>query len=189
MKMLSKEIELEERIECVLCAQELELDGNAYVGKYELNDVKSIIKFISGKLRKNDKDERISYLNKDTEKEIILSKRSAEKLATHYTKDETYQKSIAHIPQIIECMKFLEEMPPDEGKTKYDKYEYYITKVSIDGEPYVILSTVGCTEQGIYYDQNVFKGTLPEVFKKAETTGDTKHDRLAKILQKIKKGS
>jgi hypothetical protein len=80
-------------------------------------------------------------------------------------------------------------MPPDEGKTKYDKYEYYITKVSMDGESHVILSTVGCTEQGIYYDQNVFKGTLSEVLKKAETADNTKHDRLAKILQKIKKGS
>jgi hypothetical protein len=178
---------LEERIERVLRAKELELDGNAYMGKYELNNVKSIIKFISSKLRLNNEGENVSYTNLDTGNKIIISKRAAEKLATHYRSGEIYQKTLVHIPKIIEVMQFLDEMKPDKVNSKFGKYSYYITKVKIDDQQCIILSTIGNLGREIYYDQNVFIGSINEVFRKAKNeTLDLKYNRLNEILRNLK---
>ncbi|MDR2593489.1 MAG: hypothetical protein LBC87_01795 [Fibromonadaceae bacterium] len=176
---------LEERIDRIVHASEIELAGEAYRGKYELGNMKSITNFILTKLRNNE-----GYKNHSIGNKIILSKRSAEKLATHYRSGAAYQKTIAHIPQIIENMQFLEEMPSEGDNTKYNKYSYYIIGVNIDGESHTILSTVGKMGNEIYYDQNVFDGTPKEVFAKAENAGDnSKYGRLTKILQENKKDS
>jgi len=96
---------------------------------------------------------------------------------------EAYQKSLAHIPEIIENMQFLEEMKPDKENASFDKYSYYVSAVNIDDKPYIILSTVGHKNQGVYYDQNVFEGTPKEVFAKAGNAGDnSKYGRLAETL-------
>jgi len=175
---------LEERIKCIICASEIELEGEAYMGKYELGNMKSITNFILNKLRNKE-----GYRNHFTGNKIILSKRSAEKLATHYKSGEVYQKTIAHIPQIIENMQFLEEMLPEGDNIKYNKYSYYITRVNIDGKSHIILSTTGKMGNEIYYDQNVFEGTPEEVFSKVgNSEGNSKYERLAKILHNNKKG-
>jgi hypothetical protein len=178
---------LEERISRILCTPELELDGNAYEGKYELNRT-SIKRFILGKLR-------IKVKNLDTGSEIIVSKRTAKELAKHDSDGEIYQKSIAHISEIIEKMQFLEEMEPDKANPKFESYSYYVTGVNMDGRSYTILSTVGHFGNYIYYDQNVFDGTKQEVLKKAyneskkyETEKDAKYSRFSKIMQKTEKG-
>jgi len=144
---------LEERIKRIICASEIELDGEAYIGKYELNNAKSIRNFILDKLRGKIK-------NLSTGNCIALSKQSAQKLASHLKDGEVYQKSLAHIPLIIEK----------------------------DGKPHTILSTVGHTKDAIYYDQNVFEGITEEVFAKAEReTSNVKYSRLNAILNsKIK---
>jgi len=176
---------LEERIKGIICTSEIKLDGEAYMGKYELGNMKSITNFILNKLRNKE-----GYRNHFTGDKIILSKRSAEKLATHYRSGEAYQKTIAHIPYIIENMQFLEEMLPEADNTKYNRYFYYIIGVNIDGESHTILSTVGKMGNKIYYDQNVFEGTPEEVFAKAgNAEGNSKYGRLAKILYNNKKGS
>jgi len=176
-------VTLGERIDRIFNAGEIELAGEAYEGKYELGNMKSIKNFILDKLRK-------VYTNLSTGSKITLSGNSSGKLATRWKNGEAYQKSLAHIPEIIERMQFLEEMPPDKGDASFNKYSYYITPAKIDGEPYTILSTVGHTEQGIYYDQNVFEGTPKEVFAKARNeTSNKKYDRLNKILQDTKEDS
>jgi len=168
---------LEERIIRIICASEIELAGEAYVGKFELNNAKSIKKFILDNLRK-------VYMNLSIGSKITLSHDSAGKLAIQYKDSEAYQKSIAHIPQIIENMLFLENMKPSKENAKYDKYSYYITPVKIDGESYTVLSTVGHKGQEIYYSQNLFKGRPEEVFAKAKNeASDTKYSRLNEILK------
>jgi hypothetical protein len=173
-------IKLEEHIERVLCAQELELDGNAWKGNYELNDKGSIVQFILNKLRK-------VYTNLATDKDIKVSKRSAEKLATH--SGEAYQKSLVHIPEIIEKMQFLAEMKADKADAHFKEYLYYITPAKIDEESYTILSTVGFSGEKIYYDQNVFEGTPEGVFEEARSSTSKKYSRLNEILTGIKKDS
>jgi len=174
----SKEMNLRERIDHITNASEIELAGEAYKGKYELNDGKSIKKFILDKLHK-------IYTNTSTGKKINVSRQSARELLRHIKDDETYQKSLAHIPQIIENMQFLEEMKPDKDvvNPKFNKYSYYITPVNIDGKSHTILSTIGYKGEEIYYDQNVFKGTLEQTFTKARTTDNAKYSRLKEILK------
>jgi len=174
---------LEERIERIVCAGEIELAGEAYAGMYELNDVKSIKKFILDNLRK-------IYINLSVGNKITLSHNSAGKLALHWKDGEAYQKSIVHIPQIIENMQFLEEMRPDKENAGFDNYSYYVTPAKVGGESYTILSTVGRVEQEIYYDHNIFKGRPEEVFAKAKNeTVEPKYNRLNKILQNTKNDS
>jgi len=171
-------VTLEERIDRIIHTSEIELVGEAYKGKYELNDGKSIKKFILDKIRK-------VYTNIRTGSKISVSKQSAQELLRHIKDDEAYQKSLAHIPEIIENMQFLEEMPPDKDveNPKFSNYSYYITPVNIDGKPHTILSTVGRVDQEIYYDQNVFKGTPKQTFTKAKTTDNAKYSRLKEILK------
>jgi len=171
---------LEERIERIVCAGEIELAGEAYAGMYELNDVKSIKKFILDNLRK-------IYTNIDTGNKITLSHNSAGKLALHWKDGEAYQKSIVHIPQIIENMQFLEKMRPDKENAGFSSYSYYVTPVKIYGESHTILSTVGHKGKEIYYDHNIFNGRPEEIFAKAKNEAvEPKYDRLNKILQNIK---
>jgi len=174
---------LEERIDRIIHASEIELACEAYVGKYELNDGKSIKRFILDKLRK-------VYTNFNTGDKITLSRESARKLSGHLKDGEVYQKSLVHIPEIIENMQFLEEMKPDKNKEnpKFDNYSYYITPANIDGEPHTILSTVGKMGNEIYYDQNVFKGMPEEAFKEAKTSNDNKYSRLKEILKDSENG-
>jgi len=174
---------LEERIKRIIFASEIELDGEAYIGKYELDSAKSIKNFISKKLKG-------TYTNLVTNNKINVSGSSAEKLAGHWKDGEAYQKSLAHIPQVIEKMLFLEEMSPEGDNAKYHKYYYYITPAKIDGKQYTILSTVGRTDQEIYYDQNVFYGTPQEVFAKVELeASNAKYSRLNAILNKKAKAT
>jgi len=176
---------LEERIKRIICAGEIELDGEAYRGKYELNDVKSIKDFILNKLRLGGNGKNKIYINIDTSEKITISREAGGKLASHFGDGEIYQKSIIHIPQIIERMQFLEKMKPDKKNAKYGKYSYYITVTNIDGKSCTILSTIGHNENGIYYDHNVFEGTPKEVFSEAKNTTTKKFERLKEILQNI----
>jgi len=113
-------VTLEERIDRIIHAGEIELAGEAYRGKYELNNMKSIKDFILDRLRK-------IHTNLSTGDKITLSHNSAGKLALHWKDGDAYQKSIAHIPQIIENMQFLKEMPPERDDAKYEKYSYYVS--------------------------------------------------------------
>jgi len=176
-------VTLEERIDHIKHTGEIELAGEAYKGKYELNNFNSIKDFISKKLRK-------IYTNLGTGDQITLSGNSAGKLATRWKDGEAYQKSLVHIPEIIEKMQFLEEMKPDKDDASFDKYSYYVTPAKIDGELHTIFSTVGYKGQEIYYDHNVFEGTPEEMFAKAKNeTSSKKYDRLNKILQGTKEDS
>jgi len=65
---------LEERVKRIICESEVELEGEAYVGKYELGNMKSMTNFIVSKLRNKE-----GYRNRSTGDKIMLSKRSAEK--------------------------------------------------------------------------------------------------------------
>jgi hypothetical protein len=176
-------MKLEERIERIISTPELELDGEAYRGRYEMDNGRSIKEFILVKLRLDEKGANISYINQNMGSEIIISNNSAGKIAGHYKNGEAYQKTIAHIPKIIEKMQFLEEMKADKENAKFDKYSYYITPAKIDGDAYTILSTVGHNRQEIYYDQNIFKGLPKDVFAEAKNSTIERSERLNKILK------
>ncbi|MCL2208222.1 MAG: hypothetical protein FWB90_09080 [Fibromonadales bacterium] len=179
---------LKGRLECILKTPELELDGNAYMGKYELNDLKSIKDFIDW-LRIDEKGRNIVYINIDTCNEIIISRNSSGKLAGSYKNGETYQKTMVHIPKIIKNMIFLDETNPEKVNSKYNKYSYYITGINMDCKSYVVFSVVGYNEQAVYYTHSVFQGTKQDIFGKAknEAINNSQYKRLSDILENAKK--
>jgi hypothetical protein len=91
--------------------------------------------------------------------------------------DAAYMKSLAHIPEIVKNMQYLETMKNPEWKNEsgeenkgYASFDYYITPVKMDGKNYTILSETGKASNGdFYYYQNVFEGALPEVMHKAKS--------------------
>jgi hypothetical protein len=178
-RALADKQETIKRIKSIVAAHEIELDGNAYNGKYILNDVDSLQDFTLDNLRSQ------SYTNSDTGDKIIISSKSARKLASHYKDGEAYQKTIVHIPLIIENMMFLDGSPADKNGAKYGEYKYYTTNAKIDAEQYTILSAVGHDQNNVYYDQRVFEGTPQDVFKRARNAIDRKYERLSKILKNI----
>jgi hypothetical protein len=167
------------RVKSIAAAREIGLDGNAYIGKYLLNDVDSIQNFILDNLRSK------PYTNLDTGDKIIISSKSARKLASHYKDGEAYQKTIAHIPLIIENMMFLDGSPADKSGAKYGEYKYYVTSAKIDGKQHTVLSAVGHDQNNVYYDQRVFEGSPQNVFKRVKNATDRRYERLNKILKDI----
>jgi hypothetical protein len=176
---LADKQEIIKRVKSIVAAREIELDGNAYNGKYLLNDVDSLQDFILDNLRSK------SYINPNTGDKIIISSKSARKLASHYKDGEAYQKTIVHIPLIIENMMFLDESLADKSSAKYDEYKYYVTSAEMDAEQYTILSAVGHNQNNVYYDQRVFEGTPQDVFKKVRNATDRRYERLSKIFKDI----
>jgi hypothetical protein len=174
----SRDVNLRERIDRILHTPEFKLDGEAYRGKYELGDNASIKRYILDNLRK-------VYKNLDTGDKITITNNSAGKIAGH--KGDAYRKTIIHVPTIIENMKFLESTQANRQDAKYGGYSYYITPININGNPYTVLSTVGKNKIGIYYDQNIFEGTIQEVFAKAKNVTDAKYSRLIEILSDTKR--
>jgi len=135
-------------------------------------------------LRGNENNRKI-YTNLSTSDKIVLSHDSAGKLAGRG--GEAHRKVLAHIPEIIKNMLFLEEMGADKEDARFDNYSYYITPINMDGKSYTILSTIGCKKQKIYYDQNTFEGTPEIVFNTVgnarEAGNNSQYSRLEKIFK------
>jgi hypothetical protein len=178
-KLTQEQRDTIKRVRSIIEALVVELDGNAYQGRYTLNDRESIHRFILDELRSK------PYMISDTGDMVVISGKAAKKLVSHDITDEMYQKTIAHIPQIIESMKLLGDSPADKQEARFDKYKYYITNAKIDRKRLTIFSTVGHGRQNTYYDQRVFDGTPQDLFKDVKKTARGRYERLNKILENI----
>jgi len=152
----------EDRMANIIEAMPLELDGNAYKGKFELDTKKkeSVWNWLKDKLQGK------NFKNENTGSKITLSRNGLKELISFIKNDVTYIKSLAHIPEIIKNMRYVETMSntKDDG---YPNFDYYITPAKMDGKNYTILSEVGKNANGeYYYYQNVFNGTPKEVIEK-----------------------
>jgi hypothetical protein len=112
---------------------EIELDGEAYKGKYELNTenkttvFKWLQKEFQGKI----------YINKCTGNKISISRNGIRELIYFIKDDMAYMKSLVHIPKIIENMQYLETMPNKKNKS-YAYFDYYITPIKMSGRSYMV---------------------------------------------------
>jgi hypothetical protein len=164
-----------ERILAFLETPDIDLEGDAWVGKYEL-ERNSIKRYILDNFR-------LSYTNKDTGKEIRFIRDSAKKLTQHSMEDDVYKKSIIHIPTIVENMRFIVEMPadPTDPNPHFAHYRYHLLGFRMDGASWTLLSTVGVKNGGVYYDQTLFHESKLELVKKLK---DTKMDDVGARMEK-----
>ena len=123
------------RIEKLRKSAPVEMTGEEYIGKYELNR-DSAKKWIKDNLRGE-------YKNMDTGELIEIRKDGAQKVTSHSMGNEAHLKSLAAIPQMIENAIFIDELPNEKGNGKYDSYRYYVCGLKIGGADYTAKITVG----------------------------------------------
>jgi hypothetical protein len=178
--------EKKKRIEKLRNSKPVEISGEEYKGKYELNP-KSAKEYIKNNLRG-------TYTNKDTGETIDVSRVGMDKVTSHGEKDEAHLKSIAAIPQLIEDSIFIDELQNEKGNDKYDSYRYYVSGLKIGSEDYTAKIVVGVKEGKKYYDHeltSIEKGKLiddlnliaKQVANQSVSYSGIKDTKLLSILQ------
>ena len=154
------------RIEKLKKTKPIEITGEEYKGKYELNR-DSAKAYIKDSLRGE-------YTNKDTGDTILLAKDGAQKVTSHSMGNEAHLKSIAVIPELIEKSIFIDELPNEKNNGKYDSYRYYVSGLKIGGVDYTVKLAIGIDEYGNkYYDHSlteIEKGKLIDEVGALSTT-------------------
>ena len=174
------------RIEKLKKTKPIEITGEEYKGKYELN-VKSGHKWILDNLRG-------TYTVKDTGEKVNLSRVSANEITSHGEREDIHLKSFAVIPQMIENAIFIDETDNYKGNNKYDKYKYYVVGLNVDGVPYTARIVVGEKNGKTYYDHELtqiekgtiidsLNGTTTSVAKNANALSEYKDSKLISLLQ------
>ena len=174
------------RIEKLKKTKPIEITGEEYKGKYELN-VKSGHKWILDNLRG-------TYTIKDTGEKVNLSRVSANEITSHGEREDIHLKSFAVIPQMIENAIFIDETDNYKSNNKYDKYKYYVVGLNVGGVPYTARIVVGEKNGKTYYDHELtqiekgtiidsLNGTTTSVAKNANAFSEYKDNRLFSLLQ------
>ncbi len=174
------------RIEKLKKTKPIEITGEEYKGKYELN-VKSGHKWILDNLRG-------IYTVKDTGEKVNLSRVSANEITSHGEREDIHLKSFAVIPQMIENAIFIDETDNYKSNNKYDKYKYYVVGLNVDGVPYTARIVVGEKNGKTYYDHELtqiekgtiiesLNGTTTSVAKNDNAFSEYKDNRLFSLLQ------
>ena len=174
------------RIDKLRDSKPVEITGEEYKGKYELNR-DSAQDFILKNLRGE-------YTITDTGETVTLSKVGAKKVTSHSMGNEAHLKSIVAIPQLLKNAIFIEEVPNEKENGKYDSYRYYVTGLKIGNEDYTVRLTIGVKNGKYYYDHyltEIEKGNLIEIANGFTPTGDapvpsytnSKDTRLISLLQ------
>ena len=163
--------EKQRRIEKLRRSEPVEIKGDEYKGKYELNR-ESAKQWIKDNLRGE-------YVNKDTGERIEIRKDGAQKVTSHSMGNEAHLKSLAAIPQMIENSIFIDELPNEKDNGKYDSYRYYVCGLKIGGVDYTAKITVGVKGTSKYYDHaltEIEKGSLLDNIDALSTTFDNKEN-------------
>jgi hypothetical protein len=141
----------------------IELNGEAYKGKFELNNWKSIENYLKS-------IKQLEMCNKYTKEQIKLSGKGIDKLLHRAAcNGEVYKKSLAHLPEIIKNMVYISsEANRNETKKGFNEYKRYLTEIKMNGKDYTVLSIVGKNQEGFYYDQQLFPYSKNEFLKERE---------------------
>lgn len=173
---MSLESPKEERIEKLRESKPVEITGDEYKGKYELNR-ESAKEWLKNNLRGE-------YRIKDTGETVELRKDGIQKVTSHSMGNEAHLKSLAAIPQMIENSIFIDEVPNEKNNGKYDRYRYYVCGLKIGGEDYTAKITIGVKGGYKYYDHSltqIEKGSLLDNIDALSTTYDDKGTTLSSV--------
>ena len=165
-----------ERIEKLRESKPVEITGDEYKGKYELNR-ESAKEWLKNNLRGE-------YRIKDTGETVELRKDGIQKVTSHSMGNEAHLKSLAAIPQMIENSIFIDEVSNEKNNGKYDRYRYYVCGLKIGGEDYTAKITIGVKGGYKYYDHSltqIEKGSLLDNIDALSTTYDDKGTTLSSV--------
>ena len=120
---------------------------NVNEGKFELNRT-SAEAYILNDLRKE-------YTIADTGEKVTITRKGAKKVTSHSAENIAHLKSIAAIPEMLNNAIFIEQVPADKAKAKYDAYRYYMCGLRIGNEDYTVRITIGVKSGKYYYDHSL----------------------------------
>jgi hypothetical protein len=137
----------------------LDLDGDAYEGKFDPSDWKAIERYLRATVA------NLNIENRNTGEQIRLSSRGIDKLVHRArTNSIEYSKTLVYLKDIIAAMDYISS---EKGnKQRYDEYQRYLTEIRMDGKTYTILSIVGKRNGNFYYDQELLPVPKGEVLEK-----------------------
>ncbi|GHT63365.1 hypothetical protein FACS1894110_01010 [Spirochaetia bacterium] len=145
-------------------AQNLVLDPNAYLGKYEIDGrPKENAASITAYLKQMAKT--VTLENADVRGPIVLSANGISKITSFGMTNAVYMKIIAHIPAMLKNAILVYTQKPDKPHSHYRTYKHLVVGIKIDGEYYTIRIVLG-ESNGLWYYTNIVskieKGTLLE---------------------------
>ncbi len=176
-----------ERIRKLRESKPVEITGEEYKGKYELNR-DSAKQWIKNNLRKK-------YPIDDTGETVSIGRKGVNKVTSHSMGNEAHLKSLVAIPRMLKSAVFITEEKAGKPKAQYPKYRYYVVGLKIGDVDYTAKITVGVDENGNkFYDHSltdIEKGNLIEIANGFISTGaepnpsvtDIKDTKLLSILQ------
>ncbi|MDR2020678.1 MAG: hypothetical protein LBQ14_07950 [Treponema sp.] len=165
----------------------LKLDGNAYEGKYDISGTPKENKKSIEAYLKNLKGMRNDHINGPIE----LGGTGIGKITSWGMNNQTYMKTIAHIPTMLKNAVLISENGPNRANSHYQSFRHLVTGIELDGEPYTVHIVLG-ENAGIWYYQHILskieKGTLIEVIRETnsglqDSLSDIKDTTLREILQ------
>jgi hypothetical protein len=182
----SEDLELAARIEEFAKSPDIILDGNKYLGKYELNKA-SILDYLKNTLRKE------ILHNPAINGEIRLGSKGIRKLLSWGMNNEIYKKLFVHIPEITEKAVLLEIEKPNKPDASYNTYSHLAIGIQIDDKPYTVHLIIGENEGQWYYSHillEIEKGSIPTVHPPTKeghpdiaSLYDIKDNTLLRLLQ------
>ena len=144
------------RIEKLRKSEPVEITGEEYKGKYELNR-DSAKAWIKDNLRGE-------YTIADTGEKIAIGRKGINKVTSHSMGNETHLKSLIAVPKMLEQSVFITEEKADKLNAQYPTYRYYVVGLNIAGVDYTAKLTIGVDENdNKYYDHaltEIEKGKL-----------------------------
>lgn len=143
------------RIEKLLRSEAVEITGEEYKDKYELNR-ESAKAWIKDNLRGE-------YTIADTGERVSLTKVGANKVTSHSMGNDAHLKSIVAIPKLINNAIFIEEYSNEKASDKFDTYKYYVCGLKVGDVDYTVKMTIGVKQGKKYYDHaltEIEKGKL-----------------------------
>ncbi len=133
------------RIEKLRKSAPVEMTGEEYIGKYELNR-DSAKKWIKDNLRGE-------YVIEDTNEKVSIGRKGINKVSSHSMSNEGHLKSLIAIPDLLKKAVFITEERAEKSNAQYPKYRYYVVGLKIGNADYTAKLTIGVDENGNkYYD-------------------------------------
>ena len=93
--------------------------------------------------------------NQDTNNVIAVYKDGINEVTAHGMKVPAHVKSLFAIPEMLRKSIFIGEKSNEKDHTDFDKYQYYVCGMKIDGEDYTAKIVVGVKGENRYYDHRL----------------------------------
>ena len=144
------------RIEKLRKSEPVEITGEEYKGKYEL-ERESAKAWIKDNLRGE-------YVIADTGEKVFIGRKGVNKVTSHSMANDAHLKSLVAVPLMLSHSIFITEEKAEKVNAQYPFYRYYVVGLNIDGVDYTAKLTIGVDANGNkYYDHaltEIEKGKL-----------------------------